>query len=170
MLLRDNRNVRWPTPPSILKTLLGIDRLEPTNRSQLSCRRIFAVGSFSQLPSWENPHGLVIHPPSRRGHQGQNVQPERSSEPRPEFRCMRSRFRSVDCACHSLTQKPWPSLGSQTSVLRLLAHKPSNLAIQNYNAALCLPSRRKTLPSGATQKPPMRINLLHPKYIGLLGH
>ena len=69
-----------------------------------------------------------------------------------------------------LTQKSWPSLGSQTSVLRLLAHKPSILAIQNYNAALCLPTRRKTLLSLATQKPPMRINQLHPKYIGWLGH
>ena len=97
-------------------------------------------------------------PPSRRGHLGQNVLTERLSDPRPDFRCTRSRFRSVDCACHILTQKPRPSLGSQTSVLSVLAHKPSSLAIQNYNAALCLPSRRKTLLSGATQEPQMRIN------------
>ena len=97
-------------------------------------------------------------PPSRRVHQGQTVQPERSSDPRPDFRCTRSPFRSVDCACHILTQKPRPSLGSQTSVLTLLDHKPSILAIQNYNAALCLSSRRKTLPSGDTQKPQMRSN------------
>ena len=76
----------------------------------------------------------------------------------------------VDCACHILTQKARPSLGSQTSVLTLLAHKPSSLAIQNYNAALCMPSRRKSLPSGDTQKPQMGIKLkdiqLYPKYIG----
>ena len=69
-----------------------------------------------------------------------------------------------------LTQKRRPSLGSQTSVLRLLAHKPYSLAIQNFNAALCLFSIIKTLPSGATQKPQMGINLLairlYPKYIG----
>ena len=69
-----------------------------------------------------------------------------------------------------LTQKTRPSLGSQTSVLRLLAYKPSSLAIQNYNAALCLFTRRKTLPSGPTQNPQMRMNLhairLYPTYVG----
>ena len=147
----------WATQPSILRTQLGIVVLEPTNRSQLSCRRIFANRRFSQLPPWENRHGLVIHLRSRRGHQGQNVQPERSSDPCPDLRCTRSRFSSANCACHILTQNPRPSLGSQTSVLRLLSHKPSSLAFQNYNAALCLRSRRKTLPPGATQKPQMRI-------------
>ena len=151
MLLGDNWNARWATQPSILRTLLRIIGLEPNNRSQLSCRRLSAVWSFSQLPSWENPHGLVMPPHSCRGHQGQKLQPERSSDPRPDFRCTRSRFRSVDCACHGLTQKPKPSLCSQTFVVRLLAHKPSSLAIQNYNAALCRPSRRKTLSSGANQ-------------------
>ena len=163
-------NARWATQPSILRTLLGIIVLKQTNRSQLSCRRIFAVGSFSQLPSWENPHGLVIHPTFKKGPSGTECPPERSSDPRSDFRCTRSRIRSVDCACHILTQKPRPSLVSQTFVLRLLAHKPSSLAIQNYNAALCLPSRRNTLPSGATQKAQMRINLqaiqLYPTYIG----
>ena len=52
-------------------------------------------------------------PPSRRGHQEQNVQPERSSDPRPVFRRTRSRFRSVDCACHIPTQNPRPSMRSQ---------------------------------------------------------
>ena len=54
------------------------------------------------MVSWSNPH-------SRKGHQGQNVQPEKSSDPRTEFRCTISRFRSVDCDCHIITQKPRPN-------------------------------------------------------------
>ena len=151
------------TQPSILRTLLGFVVLEPTNRSQVSCRRIFAVGSFSRLPSLENPHGFVIHAPL----QGGSIRNRMSNLSDRLIVALPSDARDLDSG-H--TQKHRPSLGSPTSVLRLLAHKPSSLAIQNYNAAIFLHSRRKTLPSGATQKPQMGINLhairLYPKYIG----
>ena len=85
------------------------------------------------LPTLENLHGLEIPLRSWRGRRAQKLQPEPTSDPRRDFRYMRYWFRSAGGICHTHcpTQglKPKSSLCSETSVLTLLAQKPSSLAI-----------------------------------------
>ena len=66
---------------------------------------------------------------------------------------MKSQFSSAECACHVLALKPKQSFSSQTYILAFLAPRTPVWQFRSQNAALCLPSRRKTLPYGATEKP-----------------
>ena len=100
----------------------------------------------------------MIQPPSIRGHPEQNVQPERSSDPRPECRCTRSRFRSVDCACHILTQKPKPSLGSRLPCSYYCPTSPPVVQSRTTMQHSACPPEEKHCPLGLPQKPQMRIN------------
>ena len=66
---------------------------------------------------------------------------------------------SEECAFRALSQKPNPSLCFQTSVLTLLAHNPSRLAILEPQRSTLPVHQKKKVPYEAAQKPQMRINL-----------
>ena len=105
--------------------------------------------SISQLPSWVNLHGLEMLPPSRKGHNGQKLQPEPNSEPLPDFRCTKSRFRSAEGACRALVTKPTPNLCSYSSVLTLLAQRASSLGIpEPQSSSLACPPEERRCPWG----------------------
>ena len=81
---------------------------------------------------------------------------------------------TAEWACCALGPKLTPSLCSQTSVLTVLAHKPSSLGIREPQCTTLTVQQRKKLPYGAGEKTQRRINLhstrLHPNYIGCPGH
>ena len=93
-------------------------------------------------------------PPSlhEEGHKGQKLQPERLSDPH-----LISDARVLDSALQSGPAMPSPRnlrlLVFSVFCPQLLTQIPPVWQFQKYNATLCLPSRRKNIPSGANQKP-----------------
>ena len=108
-------------------------------------------------------------PPSGRGRHGHKLQLEATSDTRPDLRCRRSRFSLctvgpnlvLPCVFRLPSSHSWQTC-------------PQDLEFWNQNAALCWPSRRKTLLYGDLHKPQMRINLLgsrpHPNWIVRVVH
>ena len=70
---------------------------------------------------------------------------------------------SVDWACLALGPIPNQSLCFQTSVLTLLAHKPSGLGILELQSRTLPPHQKENMLYGAAPKPQIRVNLHGPR-------